>query len=79
MRDVADLIDKLRAIRDPVARWRQVSRTEVRLREEQGWLAAVRTEIVLEMRGAGLSLRQVADQLGVSKSRVAVIEKQRQA
>ena len=52
-------------IRDPIRRARQAERV-MRLASE---MALIRSEAVLEMRAEGLSWRQVAEALGVSRGR----------
>jgi len=77
--DAVDSADKLRRIADPVKRWERLNDTEEKLQMLRVELAAVRTEIVMELRRRPMSLQQIADALGISKTRAAQIESQRTA
>jgi predicted XRE-type DNA-binding protein len=70
-------IENLRSIGDPVARWRAVADLQQHIAMAVRDISWVRTEIVIQMRQSGLSLQQIANLLGVSKTRVADIESQR--
>jgi hypothetical protein len=69
-------VKALRSVKDPVARWRAVGDLQEQIALIVREIAGVRKEIILQMQSDGLSLQQVADQLGVSKTRIADIKAQ---
>jgi hypothetical protein len=78
--DVFDEVETIRLrVDDPAERWRRLSALLDRATGLTVAIAAARTEVVLELLGAGLSMKQVGDLLGVSKTRVAQIAAQRTA
>jgi DNA-directed RNA polymerase specialized sigma24 family protein len=74
-----DTVDRLRNIQDPVARWKAATAVQEQAKLELFGVAPVRTEIVVQLQHEGLSVRQIADLLGISKTRVVQIGTQRTA
>lgn len=64
------IIEQIRALPDPIERWKAAEHFKDEYRGATFAIADVRRDIVNELLARGRSLAQVAEELGISKSRV---------